>query len=111
MQVCPQGLAGKKAAAIPFAGESSRALLALGSNQPRGTISGMTIVNLPECPHCGANIALLTKLETVTVIGNNPTHNAIVACTNCGSLMVRIGGAAGALGWITHVPQGPHLVD
>jgi len=29
--------------------------------------------------------------------------------STCGTLMVRVGGAAG--GWLTHVPQGPMVVD
>lgn len=70
-----------------------------------------TILTLTQCPNCGANIALLRKLETITVIGHNESHNPVVVCSNCGALMVRLGGMAGQLGWATDVPGGPVFFD
>jgi hypothetical protein len=74
----------------------------------------VTIINLPGCLHCRANPLLLLKVETTSLSGDNQagdqqTLNPVVVCTTCGTLMVRVGGAAG--GWLTHVPQGPMVVD
>ena len=51
---------------------------------------------------------LLLKVETTSLPGDNQTGdpqtlNPVVVCTTCGTLMARVGGAAG--GWLTHVPQ------
>ena len=76
----------------------------------------MTIINLPACLHCGANPMLLLKVETTRLTddkqtGDEQTLNPVVVCTTCGTLMVRVGGAAAAGGWLTHVPQGQIVVD
>lgn len=74
----------------------------------------MTIIDLPACLHCGANPMLLLRLETAGLtgdeqIGDQQTLNPVVVCTTCGTLMVRVGGAAG--GWLTHIPEGQMIVD
>jgi hypothetical protein len=74
----------------------------------------VTIINLPGCLHCGANPMLLLKVETTSLMDDKQTEdpqtlNPVVVCTTCGTLMVRVGGAAG--GWLTHIPQGRMVVD
>jgi hypothetical protein len=70
-----------------------------------------TLINLTQCPHCDADSTLLRKLETDNIIGGRESRNPVVVCTNCGALMVRIGGVAGKLGWATHVPTGDVFFD
>jgi len=77
-------------------------------------VAEVTIINLPGCLHCGANPMLLLKVETTSLTGdkqtgNQQTLNPVVVCTTCGTLMVRVGGAAG--GWLRHIPQGQMVVD
>jgi hypothetical protein len=74
----------------------------------------VTIINLPGCLHCGANPVLLLKVGTTSLsddkqTGSQQTLNPVEVCTTCGTLMVRVGGAAG--GWLTHVPKGQIIVD
>jgi hypothetical protein len=64
----------------------------------------MTIVALAGCLKCGASVGWLGKLETINLIGNQESLNPVVTCANCGSLMVRVGGLGGQLGWALHAP-------
>jgi hypothetical protein len=63
-------------------------------------------IALQACLRCGKDASFLRRIETVFVLNDKPSHNPVVICADCGSIMVRVGGMVGAFMWALHIPPG-----
>ena len=58
------------------------------------------------CLNCEADNSFLRVIKTTFMLGGEESPNPVVICSDCGAIMVRIGGIVGEFGWALHKPTG-----